>query len=57
MLDRTEHYKIRQEIKDRIKDFPLYWSLAVIIETLVLFFITKLFRKEDYISNKKLIYW
>lgn len=57
MLDRTEHYKIRQEIKDRIKDFPLYWSLAVIIETLVLFFITKLFRKEDYISNKKLLYW
>ena len=57
MLDRTEHYKIRQEIKDRIKDFPLYWLLAVIIETLVLFFITKLFRKEDYISNKKLLYW
>lgn len=57
MLDRTEHYNIIQEIKDRIKDFPLYWSLAVIIETLVLFFIAKLFRKEDYISNKKLLCW
>ena len=68
MLDRTEHYKIRQEIKNKVKDFPLYRSLAVIIETLILFFIAKIFRKrneieekiwyeKNEISNKKLLLW
>ena len=55
MLDRTENYKIRQEMKNKIKKFPLFWSIAVIIETLVLFFMAKLFWKEDEISNKKLL--
>lgn len=52
MLDRTEHYKIRQEIKNKVKDFPLYRSLAVIIETLILFFIAKIFRKRNEIEEK-----
>ena len=62
MLDSTDQYKIKQEqqkikqkVRDSIKDFPLYWSLAVIIETLVLFFIAKIFRKEERISNKRII--
>ncbi len=68
MLDRTEHYKIRQEIKGRVKDFPLYWLLTVIIETLALFIIAKIFREKGKIeeelwheknglSNKKLLFW
>jgi hypothetical protein len=62
MSDRTEQYRIKQEIennkqemKNKIKDFPFYWSLAVIIETLVLFFISKIFRKEDQVPNKNLL--
>lgn len=58
MLDRTENYKIRQEMKNKVKQFPLFWSIAVLIETLTLFFIAKLFWKEDEISNKKLLlFW
>jgi len=62
LLDKTEQYKIKQEqlrikqeVRDSVKDFPLYWSLTVIIETLVLLFLSKLFRKENQISNKKLL--
>jgi hypothetical protein len=52
MLDRTEHYKIRQEIKGRVKDFPLYWLLTVIIETLALFIIAKIFREKGKIEEE-----
>lgn len=48
------------KIKDlgKIKQFPLFLSLAIIIETLVLFFIAKLFREDAQISNKKLLlFW
>ena len=44
-------------IKD-IKKFPFFWLWAIILETLVLFYIAKLFRKENQISNKKLLlFW
>ena len=68
MLDITEHYEVIQEIKDKLKDFPISWLFTVIVETLVLLFIAKLFRKEEKmggetwyeeneISNKKLLLW
>lgn len=44
-------------IKD-IKKFPFFWLWAIILEILVLFYIAKLFRKENQISNKKLfLFW
>lgn len=68
MLDRTEHYKNKQEIKGKVKNFLLFWPMALIIETLVLFIIAKIFREKDKteeelwheknkISNKKLLFW
>jgi len=69
MLDRTEHYKAIQEIKGKIKEFPIFWLLAVTIETLILFFIAKFFWRKyeiideiwwenNEISNKKLLlFW
>ena len=69
MLDRTERYKTIQEIKDRIKEIPVFWLFAVTIETLILFFIAKFFWRKygiideiwwenNEISNKKLLlFW
>ena len=42
------------EMRTKLKKFPFYWGLAVILETLILFFIAKLFWKENQILNKKL---
>lgn len=39
----------------RLIKFSIAWILTVLIETIVLFIIAKLFRKEDQISNKRLI--
>lgn len=38
-----------------MEDLPRYLLLAVIMESLVLFFIAKIFREKEKISNKKLI--
>lgn len=68
--DRIETYEITKDwgnyeilssktinIKN-IKQFPFFWILAIMIETLVLFFIVKLFRENVQISNKKLLlFW
>lgn len=44
-------------IKD-IEKFPFFWLWAIILEILVLFYIAKLFRKENQISNKRLfLFW
>jgi hypothetical protein len=40
---------------DRFVKFWIAWILTILIETIVLFIITKLFRKEDQISNSRLI--
>ena len=40
---------------DRFIKFLIAWILTIFIETIVLFFIAKLFRKEDQISNWRLI--
>lgn len=46
------------EMRTKLKKFPFYWGLAVILETLILFFIAKLFWKENQILNKKLfLFW
>ena len=39
----------------RLIKFWIAWILTILIETIVLFVIAKLFRKEDQISNKRLI--
>ena len=41
--------------KDRLIKFLIAWILTVLIETIVLFAIVKLFRKEEQISNWRLI--
>ena len=39
-------------------EFPFFWLWAIILEILVLFYIAKLFRKENQISNKRLfLFW
>ncbi len=40
---------------NRLIKFWIAWILTILIETIVLFIIAKLFRKEDQISNKRLI--
>ena len=40
---------------DILIKFWIAWILTILIETIVLFIITKLFRKKDQISNKRLI--
>lgn len=40
---------------DRLIKFWIAWILTILIETIVLFLIAKLFRKEDQISNWRLI--
>lgn len=58
MLDRTNHYNVIQEMKNKLKQFPIFWFLAVVIETLILFFIAKIFRKEEWITNKRIfLFW
>jgi hypothetical protein len=39
---------------DRLTKFWIAWILTILIETIVLFIIAKLFRKEDQISNWRL---
>jgi len=41
--------------ENRLIKFWIAWILTILIETIVLFAIAKLFRKEDKISNKRLI--
>ena len=36
---------------DRLTKFFIAWVLTILIETIVLFAIAKIFRKEDQISN------
>jgi hypothetical protein len=40
---------------DRLIKFWIAWILTILIETIVLFAIAKIFRKKDQISNKRLI--
>lgn len=40
---------------NRLVKFWIAWLLTILIETIVLFVIAKLFRKKDQISNKRLI--
>ena len=40
---------------DRLTKFLIAWILTILIETIVLFIIAKLFWKKDQISNKRLI--
>ena len=41
-----------------LSKFFIAWVMAIIIETIILFIIAKLFQKEDKISNRKLIlFW
>lgn len=40
---------------DRFTKFWIAWIITILIETIVLFIIAKLFRKEDQISNNRLI--
>ena len=55
VLDKRENIERKHDIKDKTSKFPLFWWLAILIETLVLLIIAKIFRKEDEISNKKLL--
>ena len=55
VLDKRENVERKHNIKGKTTKFPLFWWLAVLIETLVLFFIAKIFWKEDEISKKKLL--
>ena len=57
VLDKRENVERKHNIKGLTSKFPLFWWLAVLIEILVLFFIAKIFRKEDQILNKKLLLW
>ena len=41
--------------EDRLIKFWIAWFLTILIETIVLFIIAKLFRKENQASNKRLI--
>ena len=57
-LIKTKSIKRKQELKEKLDIFPIFWLMAVIIETIGLFFIAKLFRKENQISNKRLLlFW
>ena len=69
MLDRTNHYNVIQEMENKLKQFPIFRFLAIVIETLILFFIAKFFWRKygiideiwwerNEISNKKLLlFW
>lgn len=51
-------YETRWMVDYRTKQFPKMWLFAILIETLNLFVAVKIFRKEDNISNKKLLlFW
>lgn len=41
--------------ESRLIKFWIAWIMTILIETIILFIIAKLFRKEDQISNKRLI--
>lgn len=55
VLDKRENVERKHNIKGKTSKFPFFWCLAVLIETLTLLFIAKIFRKEDQIPNKKLL--
>jgi len=59
VFSKTKWIKQRaHEIKNIISIFPFFWLLAIVIETLGLFIIAKLFRRKNQISNWKLIiFW
>lgn len=59
-MDRKVAVKIEKSplLDLKISEFPFFWAMAVLIETLVLFLIAKIFWKDDDISNGKLIlFW
>lgn len=48
----------KQNTKNQIIEFSFSWIIAIIIETIILFVLAKLFRKQDQIPNRKLIlFW
>lgn len=60
----SPHYKItpmiieKENTKNQIIEFWFSRIIAIIIETIILFVLAKLFRKQDQISNWKLIlFW
>lgn len=57
-LRKTTSEKIKRRIKNNLEEFPYAWFVTVIIETLLLFVISKYNWKEEKISNKKIIlFW
>ena len=48
-------HEIEEARNPKLIQFPHFRLIAVIIETIILFAIAKLCRKEDQISNRKLI--
>lgn len=57
LQDRTEYYNLVQGMKNKLEQFPFFLLLAVVIETLVLFFIAKIFREKNEIPNKMILLW
>jgi hypothetical protein len=57
-LSKTTDEKIKRKIKNNLNVFPYAWLVTIIIETLVLFFVSKFNWKGEQISNKKIIiFW
>lgn len=57
-LRKTTSEKIKRRIKNNLEEFPYAWFVTVIIETLLLFVISKYNWKEEKFSNKKIIlFW
>ena len=54
-LSKTTNEKIKRKIKNNLKEFPYAWFVTILIETICIFLIAKFNRKENQISNKKLI--
>ena len=57
-LSKTTNERVKREIKNNLKIFPYAWFVTIIIETLLLFVISKYNWKEEKFSNKKIIlFW
>ena len=57
-LYKTKDLRKLIEIKKILPKFSIFWLLTIIIETSILFFITKLYYQDSTISNKKLfLFW
>jgi len=54
-LSKTTNDKVKRKIKNNLKVFPYAWLVTIIIETICILLIAKSNRKENEISNKKLI--